>query len=119
MNSESSSRVAVSFGSRCRNRITPSGATREPATIARPSTSSAFANSEPRIEVCATTICPARSEKRTMNNSGRLPSVDCSAPVAAEPNRRPTDSVAAPITHARPPRAAPVTMNASVGDECP
>ena len=47
----SRSSVAVSFGSRGRNRMTPSRARRAPATIARPSTSSAFANSEPRIDV--------------------------------------------------------------------
>ena len=45
---------------------------RAPATIASPSTSSAFANSEPRIEAWATTISPAASEKRTMKSSGRF-----------------------------------------------
>ena len=54
----------------------------EPATIARPSTSSAFANSEPRIDVCATTTSPAESAKRTTKSSGRFPSVDCSTPVS-------------------------------------
>ena len=70
----------MSCGSRARNRMTPSGEFREPAMITSPSTSSPFANSEPRIEVRATTISPAESANSTMNSSGRLPSVDCSAP---------------------------------------
>ena len=53
---------------------------RAPATIASPSTSRAFANSEPRIDVWATTISPAESANSTMKSSGRLPSVDWSAP---------------------------------------
>ena len=80
MNVASSSSVAVSFGSRRLKRMTPSGAARAPVTITSPSTSSALANSEPMIDVCATTVCPARSAKITMNSSGRLPSVDCSTP---------------------------------------
>ena len=78
-----------------------------PATIARPRTSRAFAKSEPRIEVWATTISPADSANRTMKSSGRLPSVDWSAPVTAGPKRAPTDSVATPISQASPPRATP------------
>ena len=79
------SSVAVSCGSRARNFITPSGAARAPATIASPRTSSPFANSEPRIEVRATTSSPADSANSTMKSSGRLPSVDWSAPVTAGP----------------------------------
>ena len=85
MKTARSSSVAVSFGSRDWKRMTPSSAWRAPATIASPSTSSAFANSEPRIDVWATTISPAASEKRTMKSSGRLPSVDWSTPVTAGP----------------------------------
>ena len=64
--------------------------------IVRPSTSSAFANNEPRIDVWATTISPAASENSTMKSSGRLPSVDWSTPVTAGPKCEPTDSVADP-----------------------
>ena len=85
MKTASRSSVVVSFGSRAWKRMTPSSARVAPATIARPRTRSALANSEPRIDVCATTISPAASEKRTMKSSGRLPSVDCSTPVAAGP----------------------------------
>jgi hypothetical protein len=74
-----------------------------------------LANSEPRIENCATTISPAERAKRTMKSSGRFPSVDCSAPVTAGPNRAPTDSVAIPIAQATPPRAMPVTTNTATG----
>ena len=80
-----SSSVAVSLGSRGPKRMTPSGELRAPTTITRPSTSSALANSEPMIDVCATTTSPARRAKTTTKNSGRLPSVDCSTPVAAGP----------------------------------
>ena len=73
--------------------------------ITSPSTSSPFANSEPRIDVRATTISPAESANSTMKSSGRLPSVDCSAPVTAGPYRSPTDSVAIEIAHASPPSA--------------
>ena len=100
----------------CENASRSSGAARAPATIASPSTSSALAKSEPRIDVCATTISPAESEKSTMNSSGRLPSVDCSTPVTAGPNRAPTDSVATPMIQARPPSAAPQTMKTAVGE---
>ena len=46
------------------------------------------------------------SAKRTTKSSGRLPSVDCSTPVSAGPNREPTASVARPITQASPASAA-------------
>ena len=85
MNVANRSSVAVSLGRRRWKRMTPSGAARAPVTITRPSTSSALANSEPMIDVCATTVCPARSAKITMKSSGRLPSVDCSTPVTAGP----------------------------------
>ena len=80
-----SSSVEVSIGSRCLNRITPSGAARAPTTITTPSTSSALAKIEPMIDVCATTVSPSRSAKITTNSSGRLPSVDCSTPVTDGP----------------------------------
>ena len=105
----------MSCGSRARNRIAPSGAARAPATIARPRTSSPFANREPRIDVRATTSSPADSANNTMKSSGRFPSVDWSAPVTAGPKRSPTDSVAIEIAHARPPSAAPATMNTTTG----
>ena len=116
MNTVSSSSVAVSFGSRFRNRITPSRAVSEPATIERPSTSSAFANSEPRIDVCATTTSPAASANRTTNSSGRFPSVDCNTPVSAGPNREPTVSVAIPITQASPASAPAATRKTATGE---
>src|SRR5262245_39589347 len=112
---ESRSSVAVSCGSRGRNLITFSGAAREPAMITRPRTSSPLANSEPRIDVRATTSSPADRANSTMKSSGRLPSVDCSAPVTAGPNRSPTDSVAIEIAHARPPSAIAATTNTSTG----
>src|SRR5262245_54422952 len=116
MKTASRSSVAVSFGSRFRNRMTPSRAVSEPATIASPSTRSAFANSEPRMEVCATTTSPAASANRTTKSSGRLPSVDCSTPVSAGPNREPTASVAIPITQASPASAAAATMKTATGE---
>ena len=106
----------MSFGNRFRNCIVSPSAEVAPATIAKPRTSRAFAKSEPRIEVWATTISPADSANRTMKSSGRLPSVDWSAPVTAGPKRAPTDSVATPISHASPPRAMPETMKTAVGD---
>ena len=106
----------MSFGSRAWNVIVPSREAVEPATMVSPSTSNAFAKSEPRIENCATTISPAESENSTMNNSGRFPSVDCRTPVTAGPNRAPTDSVAMPIAHATPPSETPVTTNTATGD---
>ncbi len=105
----------MSFGSRFWNRITPPSDELAPTAIASPSTSSAFANSEPRIENCATTSSPALSEKITMKSSGRLPSVDCSTPVTAGPNLAPTDSVAIPIAHATPPSAAPESTKTATG----
>ena len=105
----------MSFGRRAPKLIVPSARLVEPAAIARPSTSSAFANSEPRIENCATTSSPAESAKSTMKSSGRLPSVDWSAPVTAGPNLAPTDSVAIPIVHATPPSAIPQTTNVTTG----
>ena len=105
----------MSFGSRFANRITPPSATVAPATIASPSTSSAFANSEPRMENWATTSSPALSENSTMKSSGRFPSVDCSTPVTPGPNLAPTDSVATPIAHATPPSAAPATTKTATG----
>ena len=115
MKTASSRSVAVSFGNRFRKRMTPSCAESEPATIARPSTSSAFANSEPRIDVCATTTSPAASAKRTTKSSGRLPSVDCSTPVSAGPNREPTASVARPIAQASPASAAAAVRKMATG----
>ena len=87
---------------RRRSASMPSGELRAPTTITRPSTSSALANSEPMIDVCATTTSPARRAKTTTKNSGRLPSVDCSTPVAAGPKRSPTCSVASETRWARP-----------------
>ena len=63
------------------------------------------------MEVWATTISPARSANSTTKSSGRLPSVDCSTPVTAGPNRSATASVAKPMAQASPPRATPATMN--------
>ena len=114
-NTASSNNVAVSFGRRAPKVIVPSARRSEPAAMVSPSTRSAFAKSEPRIENWATTTSPAESANSTMKSSGRLPSVDWSAPVTAGPNRAPTDSVAMPINHATPPSAAPVTTNVTTG----
>ncbi len=105
----------MSFGSRAEKRISPSFAAAAPAAMARPSTSRPFANSEPRMENCATTVSPALSAKTTTNSSGRFPSVDCSAPVTAGPKRAPTDSVPTPTAQATPPSAAPETTNTATG----
>ena len=105
----------MSFGSRAPKRMVPSSLARAPATIAKPRTSSAFANSEPMIENCATTTSPALSAKRTMKSSGRLPSVDCSTPVTAGPKRAPTDSVPMPTAQARPPSATAETRKTATG----
>ena len=102
MKTVTSSSVAVSCGSRVRKRMTAVRGARAPTTITAPSTSSALANSEPMIDVWATTTSPARSAKSTTNSSGRLPSVDCSTPVTPGPNRSPTCSVAKLTTCARP-----------------
>jgi hypothetical protein len=48
-----------------------------------------------------------------MKNPGRLPSVDCTTPVAAGPSRSEMPSVPTPISHAAPPSASPVTTNVS------
>src|SRR5262245_17749492 len=109
MKTTSMSSIVVSLGSRRWKRMIPSSARQAPAMIASPRTSSALARSEPRIDVCATTISPARSAKSTMKSSGRLPSVDCSTPVTAGPKRAPTDSVAIETTHASPASAMPDT----------
>ena len=103
------------FGSRFRKFIASVSAARAPATIVSPSTSSALAKSEPRIEVWATTVWPAESAKRTTKSSGRLPSVDWSTPVAAGPNLLPTASVAIAISQASPPSAAPAITKTAVG----
>ena len=100
--SETSSRVAVSCGSRCRKRMQLSSAVIVPATITSPSTSRALAKIEPISEVCATTSSPLLSAKSTMKNSGRLPRVDCMKPVTAGPKRMPTCSVARATTQASP-----------------
>ena len=92
----------MSFGNRAPKRMQRSVATRLPATIERPSTSSAFANSDPRIDVCATTISPAERANRTTKSSGRFPSVDCRTPVTAGPNRAPIDSVPSATSQASP-----------------
>ncbi len=110
-----SSSVAVSLGRRGPKRITPSGAARAPKTITRPRTSSALANSEPMIEVCATTTSPARRAKMTTKNSGRLPRVDCSTPVAAGPTRSPTCSVASDTRCASPANATVAMAKARSG----
>src|SRR4029453_16165659 len=115
MKTASMSSVARSFGRRRRKRMTPSGAARAPATIARPSTSSAFARSEPTNEVPATTPSPAANAKSTRKSSGRFPSVDWSAPVIAGPKRCPTASVAIEITQASPASATPAAKNVMTG----
>ena len=85
MNTATRSSVAVSIGSRTLKLMRPSSALRAPTTITNPRTSSALANSDPMIDVWATTVSPAESAKITMKNSGRFPSVDCMKPVTAGP----------------------------------
>ncbi len=116
MKLETSSSVAVSFGRRRPNRITPSFDFHAPATITSPRTSSALTRIEPMIAVSATTSCPALSAKMTTKNSGRLPSVDCSTPVAAGPKLRPTCSVAKDTIQARPASAIAATTNARIAE---
>ena len=99
----------LSLGSRGWKRITPPSLAREPAMMTRPSTSSAFANRLPRIEVCATTTSPAFSAKMTTNSSGRLPSVDCRKPVSPGPTWWPSASVPSATSHARPDSATVTT----------
>ena len=116
---ETSSSVAVSFGSRGLNRITPSGTRTAPATITSPRTSSALTRIDPRIAVSATICWPASSANRTTKNSGRLPSVDWSTPVIATPSRIPTCSVASATIHARPASATPEITNATTSETPP
>jgi hypothetical protein len=106
----------VSFGNRLPNRMIPSLASHAPATITTASTSSALTRIEPRIAVSATTRRPAFSAKMTTKNSGRLPSVDCIAPVAAGPSRCPTCSVANDTIHVSPASAIAETTNASTAE---
>ena len=68
------------------------------------------------IDVWATTVLPAFRAKMTTKNSGRLPSVDWSTPVAPGPSLRPTCSVAKLTVHARPASARVASPNvASAG----
>ena len=106
-------RIALSFGRRGWKRITRSGLASAPTTIASPSTRSALAKIDPRIAVRATTSSPAERAKITMKNSGRLPSVDCSTPVTAGPNRSPTCSVEKETIQARPASATVAITNVS------
>ena len=100
MNTAISINVAVSLGSRCPKRITPSGAARDPTTMVNPRISSAFEKIDPKIAVSATMVCPAPKAKSTTNNSGALPSVDCITPVTPGPKRVPTISVENPTSQA-------------------
>ena len=119
MNTASSSSVAVSLASRGAKRMTPSRDRQAPVRITSPSTSSAFANSEPRIENCATTTSPAESAKSTMKSSGRLPSDACSTPVTAGPKCCATPSVANETTHASPASATAETTKITTGSAPP
>ena len=64
---------------------------------AQPSTSTALARMEPISAACTTVVRPSCRAKMPTNSSGRLPSVDCSRPVALGPSRSPTCSMACPI----------------------
>ncbi len=105
----------MSFGSRRPKRMHPSSATLAPATIESPSTSRAFANSEPRIEVCATSVSPAESANRTTNSSGRLPSVDWRTPVTAGPKWPLSASVPSATSQARPASETAQTTKVATG----
>ena len=112
MKTTSISSIVVSFGEpRLEAHEPVVGASTRPAMIASPRTRSALARSEPRIDVCATTISPARSAKTTMKSSGRFPRVDCSTPVVAGPKRAPTISVPTPTVHASSASATIPTTN--------
>jgi len=115
MKTASSSSVVVSCGSRGLKRMSPPPA-RAPTTSTIPSTSSAFANTDPISDVLATTTSPADRAKMTMKNSGRFPSDDCRKPVIAGPKRAPTCSVANDTIHASPASARPDTTNVTVGE---
>ena len=74
---------------------------RPPAKNASPSTNRLFPRIEPTIAACTTSINPARKAKIPTKSSGKLPSADCNTPVAPEPRRSPTCSVAWPTSAAR------------------
>ena len=71
-----------------------------PTRNANPSTSSRLARMEPISAARTTSTSPALSAKMQMNSSGRLPSADCSTPVAPGPNRSPSCSTARPTSEA-------------------
>ena len=56
-----------------------------PATKASPRTRSAFDRIEPTSDACTTVTSPAFSAKMQTKSSGRLPTADCTIPVAAGP----------------------------------
>ena len=68
-----------------------------PAMKARPRTRSAFERIEPMSEACTRVTSPAWSAKMQTKSSGRLPTADCTMPVAAGPRWSPRWSVASPI----------------------
>ena len=91
-----------------------------PTSSASPSTSSELARIEPTSAACTTCTSPARSAKMQTNSSGRLPSADCSTPVAPGPMRLPSCSVPCPTiiassdsaaAHATKPTTGPAPAN--------
>ena len=73
-----------------------------------------MARIEPMSAVWTTTTSPARSAKKPMKSSGRLPSADCTTPVVACPRRGPRWSVAAPTRNASAERATAETAKTRV-----
>ena len=73
---------------------------RPPTKNASPSTNKLFPRIEPTIADCTTSISPARKAKIPTKSSGKLPSADCNTPVAPDPRRSPTCSVAWPTSAA-------------------
>ncbi len=81
-----------------------------PTTNASPNTNKLFPRIEPTMAAWTTPISPARKAKIPTNSSGKLPRADCNTPVAPDPSRPPTCSVAWPTSAARRASAPAATM---------
>jgi hypothetical protein len=95
--------IVVSFGSRRWKRITPSSERHAPAMIASPRTSSAFASSDPRIDVWATAdernvtlrvVLPAAAPRAPRRPDGSYDDALSTKPAIASVNARRLDSQA-------------------------
>ena len=106
----------MSFGSRAWNAIAPSPRSCGACHDREPEHEQRVREQRPEDRELRHDDLAGRQRNSTMNSSGRFPSVDCSTPVTAGPNRAPTDSVAMPIAHATPPSETPVTTNTATGE---